>query len=104
MPELTLIPKKWLKSYRRSLARYHLHLAAMFLGGNFDERGIMRRRHVKVFGFQQIGKEVDHLEEREYLGDSSDNAIEHSLTRRSDDRERIYRHRYDASSVPTLIE
>jgi len=84
------IPKKWLKSYGRSLARYHLHREAKFLGGSFDERGILRRRHVKVLSFQQIGKEADNLEEREYIGDSSEDVIEHPFMH--EDRERLRMH------------
>lgn len=80
--EPTHIPRSWLKSYARSLARYHLHPEAKFLGGNFDERGTLRRRHVHVLAFQQIGKEADNLEEREFIGDSDDEIIEHDLERK----------------------
>jgi len=90
VPELSSIPKKWLKSYGRSLARYHMHPEAKFLGGSFDERGILRRRHVQVLSFRQIGKEADNLKEREYIGDSSDDVVEHGLMR--EDRVRLCEH------------
>jgi hypothetical protein len=88
--EPTPVPRKWLKSYGRALARYHLHPEAKFLGAAFDQRGILHRRHVKALAFQQIGKEADNLEEREYLGDSSDYVIEHGLVRK--DRARLRKH------------
>jgi hypothetical protein len=40
IPEPTHIPESWLKSYARSLARYHLHPEANFLG-----RQLRRTRH-----------------------------------------------------------
>jgi hypothetical protein len=89
-PEPTHIPEAWLKSYARSLTRYHLHPEAKFIGGNFDERGMLHRRHVHALAFQQIGKEADNLEEREYIGDSDDDVIEHALMR--EDRSKLRSH------------
>jgi hypothetical protein len=88
--EPTHIPASWMKSYARSLARYHLHPEAKFLGGNYDERGILRRRHVQVTAFQQIGKEADNLEEREFKGNSGDDAIEHEFEHKDRAKLRSY--------------
>jgi hypothetical protein len=79
--ELTRIPDSWLKSYARSLVRYHMHPEAKFWGGNYDERGTLRRRHVHALAFRQIGKEADNLDEREYIGDSDDDTIEYEFGR-----------------------
>jgi hypothetical protein len=38
------IPESWLKSHGRSLARYHLHQETKFWGGEYDQRGPLRRR------------------------------------------------------------
>jgi AraC-like DNA-binding protein len=89
-PEPTHIPKAWLKSYARSLARYHLHPEAKFLGGNFDERGTLRRRHVHVTAVQQIGKEADNLEEREFIGDSDDDLIQYDFEGRDRSKLRAF--------------
>jgi hypothetical protein len=89
-PEPTHVPEAWLKSYARSLARYHLHPEAKFLGGNYDERGTLRRRHVRVTAFQQIGKEADNLEEREFIGDSGDDAVEHEFEHKDRAKLRSY--------------
>src|SRR3982074_1997109 len=40
------IPAPWLKSHGRSLARYHLHQKTKFWGGEYDQRGPLRRRYV----------------------------------------------------------
>jgi len=45
---------------------------------------------VNAVAFRYIGKEADNLEEREYLGDGSEDAVEHGLTRQ--DRARLRRH------------
>lgn len=37
------IPARWLKSVTRSLTRYHLHPEEKFIGGDFDQRGILSR-------------------------------------------------------------
>jgi hypothetical protein len=89
-PELTHIPESWLKSYARSLARYHLHPEAKFLGGNYDERGTLRRRHVRVTAFQQIGKEADNLEEREFIGDGNDDLVQHDFEGRDRSKLRAF--------------
>lgn len=72
------VPWTWLKSYRRALARHHLHSEMKFLGGADDQRGILRRRHVQAWAVIPIGKETDNLEERETLGEGDD-AVQWSM-------------------------
>ena len=74
------VPWEWLRSYRRSLAAYHLHSEMKFRGGEGDERGALSRRHVYVWSVLLIGKETDNLGEREALGEEED-AIEWGIAR-----------------------
>src|SRR5208337_2299713 len=65
------IPASWLKSHGRSLVRYHLHPETKFQGGDFDQRGPLRRRHVFALAQQSIGKEADNIEENEFIGEDA---------------------------------
>jgi len=65
------IPGSWLKSHGRSLVRYHLHPETKFRGGDFDQRGPLRRRHVFALARQSIGKEADNIEENEFIGEDT---------------------------------
>ena len=73
------VPIAWLKTHGRSLNMYHLHRESKFRGSNYDERGILSRRHVFALAVQSIGKEADNLEEREAVGDD-DGSIEYQLS------------------------
>jgi Helix-turn-helix len=88
-PEFTRIPVSWLKSYARSLTRYHMHSEAKFWGGTDSERGKLRRRQVHAVAYQSIGKEADNLEEREFIGDDED-AIEHEMAQQDQSRLRAF--------------
>jgi transcriptional regulator with XRE-family HTH domain len=66
------IPASWLKSHARSLTRYHLHPETKFQGGDFDQRGPLKRRHVFALAQQSIGKEADNIEENEFIGEAAD--------------------------------
>jgi hypothetical protein len=66
------IPASWLKSHARSLTRYHLHPETKFQGGDFDQRGPLKRRHVFALAQQSIGKEADNIEENEFIGEDAD--------------------------------
>ena len=82
------VPWEWLKTYGRSLVRHHLHSELKFLGGADDQRGVLRRRHVRAWAVIPIGKEADNLEEREALGDPADEgAVEWSIAQ--EDRVRL---------------
>ena len=65
------IPGSWLKSHGRSLVRYHLHPETKFQGGEFDQRGPLRRRHVFALAQRSIGKEADNIEESEFIGEDA---------------------------------
>jgi hypothetical protein len=66
------IPASWLKSHARSLVRYHLHPETKFQGGEYDQRGPLKRRHVFALAHQSIGKEADNIEENEFIGEDAD--------------------------------
>jgi transcriptional regulator with XRE-family HTH domain len=72
------IPASWLKSHGRSLVRYHLHQETKFWGGEYDQRGPLRRRHVLALTHVPIGKESDQFEESEYIGEET-GPLEHPL-------------------------
>jgi hypothetical protein len=63
--------QRWLKSHARSLARYHLHPETKFQGGEYDQRGLLKRRHVFALAQQSIGKEADNIEENEFIGEDT---------------------------------
>ncbi len=73
------VPASWLKSHGRSLVRYHLHQETKFWGGEYEQRGPLRRRHVFALTRQSIGKEADNLEENEFIGEDA-GPQEHPLT------------------------
>jgi hypothetical protein len=66
------IPASWLKSHARSLVRYHLHPETKFQGGEYDQRGLLRRRHVFALAQQSIGKEADNIEESEFIQEEAE--------------------------------
>jgi hypothetical protein len=72
------VPGSWLKSHGRSLVRYHLHQETKFWGGEYEQRGSLRRRHVSALAHLPIGKEADHIEENEFIGEEA-GPIEHPL-------------------------
>ena len=63
-----LIPASILKSYKRALGQYHLRRESKFGNGDYFDRGITGRRHVKALGIRNIGKESNRWEERYHLG------------------------------------
>jgi transcriptional regulator with XRE-family HTH domain len=72
------VPASWLKSHGRSLVRYHLHQETKFWGGEYDQRGPLRGRHVFALTHVPIGKESDQIEENEYIGEEA-GPLEHPL-------------------------
>lgn len=62
------VPGSNLKSYQRALAQYHLHPEAKFLGGDYVDRGVTRRRHIVATAIEHIGKEANRWEEQFHLG------------------------------------
>ena len=73
------VPASALKTYRQVLAQYHLHPETKFANGDFVDRGTTRRRHVRVSGIRNIGKEADHWEEQFYLGLNEEAEVDHGL-------------------------
>jgi hypothetical protein len=61
-----------LRTYRRTLARHHLHSESKFRGGEDAEHGTLSRRHVEAWAASAIGKEADNLDEREAFGEGDD--------------------------------
>jgi hypothetical protein len=49
------IPASWLKSHARSLVRYHLHPETKFQGGEYGQRGPLKRRHVFALALVRTG-------------------------------------------------
>jgi transcriptional regulator with XRE-family HTH domain len=43
-----------------------------FQGGEAEQRGVLRRRHIAAWAIIPIGKEADNLEEREAIGGEDD--------------------------------
>jgi hypothetical protein len=74
------IQASWLKSHGRSLIRYHLHTESKFVGGDYDQRGVLQRRHVHALARRPIGKESDNLEKNEFIGEDA-GPIEHPMDR-----------------------
>ncbi len=62
------VPADALQTYREALAQYHLHPESKFIGGDYSDRGITRRRHISASGIRHIGKEANELERQQMLG------------------------------------
>ena len=76
-----------LKAYQEALAQYHLHREAKFHGGDYLDRGVTRRRHIRATALEHIGKEANRLEEQFYLGQASGAQTEYGLS--PEGRERV---------------
>lgn len=59
------VPAKWLRTVAEVLRDYHRHPEYKFLGGSWNEEGVLQRRHVFVDTIEDIGKESDGWEEDE---------------------------------------
>ena len=74
------VPVELLKTYQQTVAQYHLHPESKFIGGNYTDSGVLRRRHVQVpatDGIEQIGKEANRWEERSQTGDDPASQIKY---------------------------
>ena len=56
---------KWLRTVADVLRDYHRQPEYKFLGGSWNEEGVLRRRHVFADTIENIGKESDGWEEDE---------------------------------------
>jgi hypothetical protein len=72
MPRQPNPPRRvWVSTYRSVVASYLRHPEDKFVdaSGNpctGDTRGLLHRQHVRIVGFNHIGKESNKLEERDY--------------------------------------
>ena len=74
------VPPSALKSYAEALARYHLSPESKFLNGNFLDRGMTVRRHVRMTGTLHIGKESHDWERQATLGLNLDSEVSYGRT------------------------
>jgi hypothetical protein len=81
------VPVKWLRTVADVLRHYHRQPEYKFLGGNWDEEGILRRRHVFVDTIEDIGKESDGWEEDDARTEDEATVLTHPSS--SFDRERM---------------
>ncbi len=62
---LEAVPGKWLRTVADVLRDYHRQPEYKFLGGGWNEEGVLRRRHIFAETIEDIGKESDGWEEDE---------------------------------------
>jgi transcriptional regulator with XRE-family HTH domain len=74
------VPPGLLKTYRYALAQYHLHPEAKFANGNYLDRGVTTRRHVRAAIIEHIGKEANRWEEQLHLGLDPEAVIEYGAS------------------------
>jgi hypothetical protein len=65
------------KTYRESLAHYHLHPEDKFMNGEYLDHGFTQRRHIQVKTVQHIGKEANKWEEQYFTGHDPDSQLEY---------------------------
>jgi hypothetical protein len=69
------VPPKWLRTVADVLRDYHRQPEYKFLGGGWNEEGILRRRHILVDTIEDIGKESDGWEEDEARSEDRDGTL-----------------------------
>ena len=74
------VPIEVLKTYKDALAQYHLRPEHKFLNGNYADRGITKRRHVRPIAIRHIGKEANRWEEKFYLSGDDGGEIDYGLS------------------------
>jgi hypothetical protein len=85
---LSPVPKKWLRTVADVLRDYHRQPEYKFLGGGWNEEGILRRRHVFADTIEDIGKETDGgWEEDDARTEEQDTVLAYPPS--SPDRERM---------------
>jgi hypothetical protein len=85
--ELKPILAKWLRTVADVLRDYHRQPEYKFLGGGWNEAGILRRRHVFAEFIEDIGKESDGWEEDDARTEDQDTILIYPSS--STDRERM---------------
>jgi hypothetical protein len=69
------VSAKWLRTVADVLRDYHRQPEYKFLGGGWNEQGVLRRRHVLVDTIEDIGKESDGWEEDEARTEDQDTVL-----------------------------
>lgn len=77
------IDKEQLKSYRESLAQYHLHPENKFANGDYTNSGAMQRRHIEASLICHIGKEANRWEEQLHLGYDTSAQLDYGVGERA---------------------
>jgi hypothetical protein len=72
---LEAVPKKWLRTVADVLRDYHRQPEYKFLGGGWNEEGVLRRRHVFADTIEDIGKESDGWEEDDARTEDRDTVL-----------------------------
>ena len=72
---LEKVPRKWLRTVADVLRDYHRQPEYKFLGGGWNEKGILRRRHILVDTIEDIGKESDGWEEDDARTEDQDTVL-----------------------------
>ncbi|MGA2636192.1 hypothetical protein [Methylocella sp.] len=85
--ELKPVPAEWLRTVAEVLRDYHRQPEYKFLGGGWNEEGILRRRHVFAERIEDIGKEADGWEEDDARTEDQDTVLTYPPS--STDRERM---------------
>ena len=81
------VSAKWLRTVADVLRDYHRQPEYKFLGGGWNEEGVLRRRHVFVDTIEDIGKESDGWEEDEARSEDQDTVLTYPSS--SFDRDRM---------------
>jgi hypothetical protein len=81
------VSDKWLRTVADVLRDYHRQPEYKFLGGGWNEEGILRRRHVFADKIEDIGKESDGWEEDEARSEGQDTVLTYPPS--SFDRDRL---------------
>jgi hypothetical protein len=84
---LQTVPKKWLRTVADVLRHYHRQPEYKFLGGGWNEEGVLRRRHIFADTIEDIGKETDGWEEDDARTEDQDTVLIYPSS--SLDRERM---------------
>jgi hypothetical protein len=81
------VSTKWLRTVADVLRDYHRQPEYKFLGGGWNEDGVLRRRHVFADTIEDIGKESDGWEEDEARTEGQDTVLTYPPS--SFDRDRM---------------
>ena len=72
---LAAVPEKWLRTVADVLRDYHRQPEYKFLGGGWNEEGVLRRRHIFADTIEDIGKETNGWEEDDARTEDQDTVL-----------------------------